>query len=248
MIKKSFIFLDKVGAQSERNIWSQGIRSWEQFLGVDQVKGVSNKRKGHYDRKIKTARRELYDYNSEYFTDILPKSETWRLFDFFKDDVVYLDIETSGYYGDITVIGLFDGYDTKTMVKGQNLSKKLLKDAFLGKKLLVTFNGQSFDIPVINRYFKGVIPKIPHLDLRFPLAKLGYSGGLKAIEKKFGIKRPDEISDCSGEDAVYLWQMYNQSGDKKFLNRLVKYNEEDIVNLQPLAKFVSKGMKKFCFD
>ena len=53
----------------------------------------------------------------------------WRLYDFFKEDSVFLDIETSGLssYDNITVVGLFDGLNTKTMIRGVNLDLNHLK-------------------------------------------------------------------------------------------------------------------------
>jgi len=42
------------------------------------------------------AREALYNFNSQYFLDILPQSENWRLYEFFKDEAVFLDIETTG--------------------------------------------------------------------------------------------------------------------------------------------------------
>ena len=70
------------------------------------------------------ARRALYNFDSTYFKNILPQSEYYRLYDFFKEDCVFLDIETTGLdskNNDITVIGLFDGINTKTMIKNINL-------------------------------------------------------------------------------------------------------------------------------
>jgi len=244
MIRNSFIFLEKIGPTAENNIWKQNITTWDKFTNTERIKGVSPTRKSYYDRQIKQASNYLKDYNSEAFTKILPKSENWRLFNHFCDDAIYLDIETTGYYGDITVCGLYDGNDTKMLIKGQNLTKSSIKEAFHGKKLLVTFNGQSFDIPVINRYFKGVIPNIPHLDLRFPLAKLGYTGGLKNIEKNLKIKRNNDVDGFSGSDAVELWFDYIENNNKRSLKLLLQYNEEDIVNLKPLAQFVAENFKK----
>jgi hypothetical protein len=77
---------------------------------------------------------------------------------------------------------------------------------------------------------------VPHVDLRFVCQKAGVTGGLKAIEKQFGIKRRPEVEGICGEDAVYLWEMWKSTGDNDYLNKLVIYNEEDILNLRPLAE------------
>jgi uncharacterized protein YprB with RNaseH-like and TPR domain len=201
-------------------------------------------RKNYYDKKLKQAQHHLVNYDSSYFNSRLPCSEAWRLYDHFSDDCLFLDIETTGYYGDITVIGMYDGNNVMTLVKDQSLNKEDLKDILKHYKMLVTFNGRSFDIPCINKYFNNVIPDISHLDLRFPLAKLGFTGGLKKIEERLNVKRSDSTEGLSGEDAVYLWRDYIKNGNKDSLNLLVEYNTEDIINLKPLAEFVFTSMKK----
>ncbi|MBW2997664.1 ribonuclease H-like domain-containing protein [Candidatus Woesearchaeota archaeon] len=244
MIRNSFIFLERISHNTEKRLWQSSITDWNAFLDADKIAGISQARKGHYNRKLAEAKKSLMHNDSSYFTKRLPRSEAWRLYDFFSDDCLFLDIETTGYYGDITVIGMYDGNDVMTLVKDQGLAKHNLKDILSRYKMLVTFNGLSFDVPVINRYFNGVVPDIPHLDLRFPLARLGFTGGLKKIEERLKIRRSDNTEGLSGEDAVHLWRDYTKNGNKESLNLLVEYNTEDIVNLKPLADFVFKGMKK----
>ncbi len=242
MIEQSFIFLDRVGEKSEKNIWNQNIKNWNDFLSAERIKGINALRKGYYNRQIKQANKELLEYNAPFFSKILQQGHHWRLYDFFKDDAVFLDIETSGYYGDITVVGMYDGYETKTMVRGFNFSKEILKSELSKYKIILTFNGSSFDLPVIERFFKGVVPNVPHIDLRHVCSKVGLTGGLKKIEKELGIKRPKEVADVTGEDAVYLWQMWKSTGNKRYLKTLVQYNEEDTVNLEPLADYAIRQL------
>jgi len=236
MLQNSFIFLDKVSSITERKIWQQNVHTWDEFIEAKRLKGFSGSRKTMHALKLQKAKKNLEVNNLEFFRHHLPKNQHWRLYEKFKDEAVYLDIETTGFYGGITVIGLYDGRDTKIMVRGQNLDKDLLLDTLKQYKLLLTFNGSSFDIPVINRYF-GCKLDMPHIDLRHVCAKIGLHGGLKHIEKVLGIKRADDVEGVSGGDAVYLWHMYKSSGDRKYLELLVKYNEEDIINLKPLAEY-----------
>ena len=78
--------------------------------------------KYHYFVLFEKARYNLYNFNSSYFFGLLPTAEHWRVYDFFKDEAVFLDIETSGVdNGFITVVGLFDGLKTKTKIKGVNI-------------------------------------------------------------------------------------------------------------------------------
>ena len=240
MITNSFVFLERIGLAAEQALWSQGINDWQSFINSDKIKGFSLKRKDYFSRQLKTARKQLFDHNSSFFNS-MPCSEVWRLYDYFKDDCLFLDIETTGYYGDISVLGMFDGYETYTLVKDQSLTKQNVKQILSKYKLLVTFNGRSFDLPMIKRQFN-ISPNIPHLDLRFPLSKIGYDGGLKNIEKDLGIKRCDSVAGMSGDQAVVLWHDFIENRRKESLDLLVAYNEEDIVNLRPLADFVYKNL------
>ena len=243
MICNSFIFLERVGRMTEQRLWNSGIHGWRDFLSTKHVPGFGTVRKGYCDRQLLKAEKNLLHRNAPYFANILPAREHWRLYESFKDEAVFLDIETTGYYGDITVVGLYDGIDTKIMVKGINLDLKTLKEELRRYKMLITFNGSSFDLPVLERYYPGVVPFVPHMDLRHVCARIGLSGGLKAVERRLGISRPAEVEEFLGSDAVYLWNAYKSTGDREYLDKLIAYNEEDIINLKPLADFAYKKLR-----
>jgi uncharacterized protein len=239
VIQNSFIFLEKVKKGVEKRLYEQGICNWDSFLNAAKITGLSATRKYYYDRKILEARKELYSFNSSYFKKLLPQSEYYRLYDFFKEDAVFLDIETTGLdfrNDDITMVGLFDGLNTKTMIRGINLDYKRLKDELEKYKIMVTFNGARFDIPFINKTYPDLLPDIPNFDIRSVTDKLNLKGGLKKIEKDLGISRSRIIEKFSGGDALTLWRMYRATGDDYYLNLLVEYNEEDIVNLKKIAE------------
>ena len=239
MIQNSFIFLEKIGKKGEKNLIQQGIDNWDSFLKAKSIRGINNSRKTFYDRQIQKARNALYNFDSQYFLDILPQSENWRLYEFFKEETVFLDIETTGLslHNDITVFGIYDGIETKTMIKGINLDYKTLKKELERYKLIVTFNGSSFDVPFINKRYPGILPKIPNFDIRSVTDRLNLKGGLKEIEKKLGIKRNKIIEKFHGGDALTLWKMYKATGNDYYLELLVEYNEEDIINLKTIADY-----------
>ncbi|MFC1774882.1 ribonuclease H-like domain-containing protein [Nanoarchaeota archaeon] len=241
MIKKSFIFLDRIGLRKEENLWKQGIKDWDDFVNAKDLFGFSHLTKAMFDDEIRIARKKLFLEEYDFFTNRMPQNELWRLYNQLKDECCFLDIETSGYYGDITVIGIYDGQETHMLVRGFNLNGDLLKEILSRYKMVVTFNGASFDLPIIKKYFQINFNQV-HIDLRHVCSKLGYVGGLKKIEKEMGIKRADEVSDVSGADAVYLWQMWRSTGDREHLERLIQYNEEDIVNLKPIAERVIREL------
>ncbi len=247
MLESSFVVLPGVRERSEQNLWKNGVRSWNDFLSSSSVKGISPVRKEHFDGHILDCQRSLKAQDALFFAKKLRFSDQWRLYNEFKDEAVFLDIETNGYYGGVTVVGMSDGVDAKTMVKGFNLDKKLLMDELSKYKLLVTFNGKSFDVPVLERYFGVHIPHA-HIDLRFVCQRVGLTGGLKNIERLMNIRRRPEVLGISGQDAVYLWEMWKSTGERDYLNSLVMYNEEDILNLKPIAEKVIPRLWKKCVD
>jgi len=212
MLKRTFIHLPGVGHRSEAQFWRQGLSTWEDFLAasLDHLKDAT------------------------YFAARLQAGDQWRLFHHFRPRTAYLDIETTGTVWPgllVTVVGLYDGQTMRQFVHGANLRK--FPKAISEFDLLVTFNGTQFDLPVLKTYFPELRLPPAHVDLRFLMARLGYKGGLKRIEPRFGIHRPNEVNGMDGYMAVLLWERY-QRGDKGALDLLLTYNREDVVNLEVL--------------
>jgi hypothetical protein len=168
-----------------------------------------------------------------YFSDCLPSDELWRLFREFRSSTAYLDIETAGAWlgaGTITTIALYDGREVHYFVRGRNLES--FPDAIRRYKLIITYSGKCFDVPVIERQF-GIRVNAAHIDLRYVLHSLGYTGGLKRCEKRFGIDRGD-LDGLDGYWAVLLWDDYVRNRNEHALETLLAYNIEDVVNLETL--------------
>lgn len=108
--------------------------------------------------------------------------------------MVYLDIETGGDpedWGGVAVVGLYDGQEVRQFVAGNNMW--LLNDVMKEHDVVVAFAGSTFDLPVLRQVFSNFILPPVHIDLRWPLKRLGYTGGLKRIERRLGIARPPEV-------------------------------------------------------
>lgn len=245
MIQQTFQILDRIAENKEKSLWHKGIDSWQTFIAKDNIKGISKTKKSYFNRQLIKARHALYQFNSSYFIDKIPTTETWRLYGFFKTDAVFLDIETEGVgkNSDITVVGLFDGIETKTMIKGVNLDYKILKQELSKYKLIITFNGSSFDLPFIKKRYD-ILPQAPHIDTMHCCARLGLRGGLKCIEKSFGIERNKIIEKFAGGDVLTLWRMYKATGDNYYLDLLVEYNEEDVINLKKIMNYCYDNLKE----
>ncbi len=202
------------------------------------------------DEELRTADRMLTGFETGYFATRLRTRDQWRCLNDFSDRVVFLDIETTGLSlsSPITMVGIYDGVRVHSLIKGMGLTRDNLQ-AILGKAgMIVTFNGASFDLPVIESQFPGVIPQVPHVDLRYPLRRLGYAGGLKRIETDLGIERDKRIAYMTGENAVYLWKLWEKHGRRNALDLLIEYNTEDCRNLKTLADHTYKSLKKQTFD
>ncbi|OGS51106.1 MAG: hypothetical protein A3K65_06670 [Euryarchaeota archaeon RBG_16_68_12] len=108
--------------------------------------------------------------------------------------------------------------------------------------MLVSFNGSRFDLPFVQARWPQLRFEQLHADLLYPLHKLGLHGGLKAIETQCGIERSEETRGLTGHDAVKLWKRWER-GDDEALEVLLKYNEEDIVHLKPLADLAYRTLR-----
>jgi uncharacterized protein YprB with RNaseH-like and TPR domain len=246
-LKNTFLHVPGVGYQTERKIWQSGIRTWNDCLRRTSRLPLGSKQKEVVVDEISRSLDQLQRKNQRFFGERLPRRELWRAFPEFRDSIAYLDIETTGlspYHDDITVIGLYDGRDVLTFVRGINLRDftKEIKQY----RLLVTYNGAGFDLRFIEEEFPKLDLNQIHVDLRFPLKRIGLTGGLKAIEKDVGINRPQETVGLDGFDAVRLWKEY-QRGKKGSLDLLVAYNREDIVNLEALMRIAYATLRRSCF-
>lgn len=246
MIRHTFLLLNGIGEKLEKQIWSKGILTWRDFCECKRIDGVSQEKKNIYDKQLVRSSFELESGNASYFATIMKRNEHWRLFDKFKNDAICLDIETNGYQagqgGYVTVVGLYDGFEYKHFVKGENLTTDNLNKALAGYKYLITFHGSFFDIPFLIRTFPNIRFNIPHFDLCLAARKLNLNIGLKKLETLFGIKREDNIKNLNGYAAVKLWEEYKK-GSLQARELLLMYNKDDTVNLFCLAEILYEKLR-----
>jgi uncharacterized protein YprB with RNaseH-like and TPR domain len=249
MIRNSFVFLDGVGYKTEERLWKGGILSWEDFLNESGISGISSNQKRRHDSELEKAQYCVKNKITEYFSKRLKARDYWRLYPSFKEKACFLDIETTGLNSnsDITVVGVFDGNETKSFVKGFNLNEETLRNELSKYSMLLTFYGSAFDVPFIRRKFPGIPFTTPHLDLCFASRRIGLKGGLKRIERELGINRDDGVSEIDGLEAVRLWRKWERDGSKDALEKLIEYNRADVVNLMFLADTVYERLKDKTF-
>lgn len=232
MLKHTFCHIKNIGLKREKRLWDRGILTWEALLTRLPFHGGFHKRlHAEIERELKASMAHLEQRDPAYFADRLPAAQTWRLFSEFRDKAAFIDIETTGLYNpDITTIALYDGKQIRHYVNGINLDD-FVRD-ITGYDLIITYNGKRFDIPIIESFFNITLPHA-HIDLRYVLKLLGFSGGLKGCEKKAGILRGD-LDGLDGEFAVRLWGAYYWHGRVEALHTLLAYNIADVVNLEKL--------------
>ena len=238
MIRNSFIFLEKIRKRKEQSIWEQGIKDWQDFIKRDDVKGISKEKKFYYNRKLKEAQQELFNDNVSYFINKLPKIEMWRLYGHYNEEVCFLDIEIDSY-GKIILVGISDYYNSNFFVKGVNLNKNLLERELNKYKLMITFNGSSFDLPKLKKELQ-INFNLPHIDLKPLCVNLNLKGGLKEVEKILELKRPLNLYG----NPVDLWKTFHASGDREYLELLIEYNREDIENLKFIMNYIYNDMSE----
>jgi hypothetical protein len=225
------------GYRTEERLWQSGVESWDDVGTAKSMALVPLHLHPQLEEEIERSQEALHQKRYRYFATRLPPREHWRAWPEFRDDVGYLDIETTGLdigRDTVTVVGLYDGRQKQSFVKGVNMQE--LPEALEGVRLLVTFNGSRFDAPFLRRSFPRVRLDQIHVDLMNLLHRLGFWGGLKSIERRLGVERSDETADMTGFDAVRLWHRY-EAGDDDALDTLVAYNLEDVLNLEPIMEF-----------
>lgn len=228
MIHSTFRLAPGIGPSVEARLWEAGIARWDDFPAAPAV-AISRAMDGRIRAAVARARLALAAGDAEGLAGMLPRAERWRLYPAFASEAAFLDIETDG--DDITCVGVLDAGGPRLFLRGRDLED--FPAAARAWKLLVTFNGQAFDLPALRRAFPGFRPPRAHVDLCHLWHRLGHAGGLKVLEREVGLARPPHLDGLGGRDAVRLWRTA-RDGDRAALQLFAEYNLHDAVHLRPL--------------
>ena len=104
-----------------------------------------------------------------------------------------------------------------------------------GAERIYTFNGNNFDLKVIQQ-FHGInlLDRYKSRDLMYDCWRHGLKGGLKVVEQKLDIQRMQPPLD--NYEIQRCWSRWKHHGDEEALKTLLKYNEEDVMNLVHLRE------------
>ncbi len=244
MLRRSFVLLRGVGMATERRLHSYGVVDWSAFLAARELPGIGAERRAALSANIQALERCLAGRNSRVLFNALPARERWRIYPDFRERAAFLDIETTGLDlgSEMTVVGVFQSGRYTPLVRGISLSEAALRRTLRGAKLLVTFNGSSFDLPMLRAAFPSLELDTPHLDLRHIAPRAGLRGGLKKVERALGISRSREIRLLVSHDAVYLWRLWERRRSPNALRLLIDYNRADCQNLRAVADEVVRRL------
>jgi len=243
MLQSSFIHIPGLDKEKEKMLWLNNIMSWEEYLRKD-FEGIKLRKEESIKEHIISSIKAYQDNDHNYFLKQLPSNQHWRIYNENKINCCFLDIETTGLSRskhEITMVGIYNGQESKVFINGINMDE--LHDEIDKYDAFITFNGKCFDMPFMKEKFPDMNLDKFHIDLRYVMRELGYSGGLKKIEKEIGICREAEIGDITGFEAVRLWHKY-KAGDQASLDKLVKYNIADVENLKIMMDFAFNNLKK----
>lgn len=237
MIDQTFLCCFGVGPVTQKKIYEHGVKNWQQYLQFSESLPLSGKLRKNIEHDVKNLQAALDACDYTYLAKRFPVREHWRLLLKTIDQASYFDIETSGLSPEnatITVIACLHKGVMHRFVAGENLDEfvDLLEDI----TTLISFNGSSFDVPWILNQFH--LPDVDclHLDLRWICYHLGLVGGLKAIEKKMGLQRPEGVIGLSGSDAVQLWERWAKKRDERAKKILINYCCEDVYSLEKISQ------------
>lgn len=175
---------------------------------------------------------------------------------------LYLDTETTGLAGGTGTVPFLLGLawfdeDSGAFVLEQALLRRLgeeapilalLTERLAKASMIVTYNGKSFDLPLLRtRYVMNRIPappEPPHLDL-VHMARRIHKGRLKSctlVAVEGEVLGRERIGDVAGADIVATYAHFLRTGDEEALLGVVEHNGADVLSMVALLGLYGEPM------
>lgn len=240
LLYSSLIQVSNISAKKEEKYWKNGIYT------LDDLSQLLNQQLTLFGNSEVDEINTIISNDCEDITSIFGnfqkktgQKDLYRIAYSIPDDVIFLDIETTGLshvYHYITMIGWINKGKYDYWIVGTN-PEHFFK-AIDSAKMIVTFNGQRFDIKFIDLLFPELkIREKPHLDLCPFCRRYNLTKGQKNIETTIGYIRPDNINDCDGKEAVVLWYKF-LFGSNDSLDSLIVYNYYDVCGMMYILDYI----------
>jgi uncharacterized protein YprB with RNaseH-like and TPR domain/predicted nuclease with RNAse H fold/adenylate kinase family enzyme len=257
MIENTFIHLPGVGRVLERRLWKAGFRTWDDLWtplhAGKSLQGILSKSlqlelfsrndDGPTDPRaicwldcLDQSRNALRTSDYQYFLGLLKPSDHWRLLGAKMREALFLDIETTGLSVDlhyITIVGAL--YEGKFYQWAWPEPLTELATLVHSAPLVVTFNGQRFDIPFLRAKTSLIPMPRAHIDLLYTARAAGFKGGQKVLEEELGLRRDRDIRAIDGAEAVTCW-CRGLYGDPQSYTQLLRYNRADVEMMPRIAQ------------
>jgi uncharacterized protein YprB with RNaseH-like and TPR domain len=179
------------------------------------------------------------------------------------ESLLFLDTETTGLAGGTGtvafVVGLawIDG--TSLRLLQWLMASFAAERALIGRArerlapaaALVTFNGKSFDLPLLKARARLAgcdlgVQDVPHLDLLHATRRLLRSGWpdcrLRTAEAE--ALRLERVNDLPGAEAPGAWRRWLERGDGSLLERVLDHNRADLLSLAALLSLMEHPTRR----
>ena len=177
-----------------------------------------------------------------------------------RSHLLYMDIETTGLSDNAIAFMLGIGYwksADQFVVEQFMLDQKEHEPALLkafahrldDQQLLVTFNGNRFDVPVLQRRYQhhgldDPLDGVPHLDL-LPFSRRSFPGltsyRLSKLEQE--VLAFTRVDDVPGRDVPQRWWRFQKTGNAELVRGVLEHNHHDIVSLEALVAAAITGVR-----
>jgi len=146
-------------------------------------------------------------------------------------NIIVFDIETQNTFADVSndlkklkvsVVSIYE-YKNDTYTSFAEHELKKLWPILEKADLLIGYNSEYFDIPVLNNYYLGDLSQIPHLDL---LKKIKESIGRRIKLDDVATATLDVSKSADGLQAVRWWKEGKIDEIKKYCEQDVKVTKE----------------------